>query len=400
MTAHELHAVLAGDVSAVGLALALMTTLATICAFGFGFLLRPTQANLLWSAAIALAAVASCGVVAADAVPSESLRLGALGLFAGLPALVWSGARSQRGARPFVWIGPVMAGSGVAAMLASGDESGIGPVWRLAVLAASVFSALVVVEWIRWSAPRDRFTVPLVVASGLYAVMSVTGTIAGVAGLAGWQPDAGTVRLVRIAFIILYLAAVLLAVVGPALRALVRARRIRPSSAWDAFEERAHATLVRGQETGTPWSLVYVQVDDADEVRQTAGAPELSAVTGRIERALQAAFPDAQLASPTPGVVVVLAPGPNPQMRERIRSALARISRLAPYGRLPVRPSASAGWAPASSVGYDLTVLLYLAAQAAANAEDKGGDRWERVGPATVLGTAEPTGVTARMLRR
>ena len=47
-----------------------------------------------------------------------------------------------------------------------------------------------------------------------------------------------------------------------------------------------------------------------------------------------------------------------------------------------VRPSA--GWATTSTVGYDLSALIYLSREAAAFADDKGGDRWERVS-ATVV---------------
>jgi hypothetical protein len=49
-----------------------------------------------------------------------------------------------------------------------------------------------------------------------------------------------------------------------------------------------------------------------------------------------------------------------------------------------VQPSASAGWATTSTVGYDFSALTFLSREAAEFADGNGGDRWERVS-ATVV---------------
>jgi hypothetical protein len=376
----------------LGLVLALFTTLATIAAYSVGFLFRPSRTTLLWSTALTVAMIAGCGVVAADAVGSPSMRLAALGLFAGVPALVWSGMRARRTALAFVWTGPLVSAGASVAMLFSDDPLALGPVWRIALLAAGVFAALVVAEWVVQPRPRDPFLVPLVAASALLVAIGVLVYVTGLVGTPLMGLELITMRLVRTSFLVLFLGCVLIATIGPSIRDIARRLRTGPTREWDRFEESAHARLVRGRETGTPWSVISFQLDDAAEVRRVAGAPALATTTSRAEQVLRETFPpDAEISSPAAGVVVVLTPSPNPQVRQLIRVALSRISQLPPYGRIPVRPSASAGWVPASTAGYDLTVLLYLAAQAAANAQARGGDRWERVSPETVLGAISPS---------
>lgn len=398
MSAFDLHQVIVGEITLIGLLLALSTTLALLLAYGLGFLLQPSRTSLLWASAFTVAAIGACGVVASDAVRSADLRLGALGLFAGLPALMWSALRAQRGAIAFAWVGPLLCVAGSAAMVIGGDTAVIGPVWRQLVLVPSAFSALIVVEWLRQPRPRDRFALPLVVISGLFALVGLASSAAALWELSWRSPEPDALRIFRSSMLSLYLAAGLLATIGPPLKAL-RKRPAARSSEWDLFEEQAHEALVSGRETRVAWSLVYVQIDDVAEVRKVVGAAQVASVTSHVEEVMRSAFPAGTLlASAAPGVVVALVPGPDGVMRDHIRAVLAAISQLPAYGRLPVRPSASAGWAPCSSVGYDLMVLLYLAAQAAANAESLGGDRWQRVTPATVLGRVEPTGAIARLL--
>ena len=89
---------------------------------------------------------------------------------------------------------------------------------------------------------------------------------------------------------------------------------------------------------------------------------------------------EADVASPTPGTAVVLLPRSDAAVRDHLRTVLERISSLDVDVSLPIRPSASAGWAPVSVVGYDLDALLYMGREAATLASENGGDRWERVG--------------------
>ena len=114
-----------------------------------------------------------------------------------------------------------------------------------------------------------------------------------------------------------------------------------------------------------PWAVDAGEDDFAEEVR--------------------AAFPaESDVGSPSAGSVVVLVPRPEAVVRDLLRAILERVTLLDVHGALPIRPTASAGWAPASVLGYDLDTLVYTGREAARVASTKGGDRWERVGAAIV----------------
>ncbi len=80
---------------------------------------------------------------------------------------------------------------------------------------------------------------------------------------------------------------------------------------------------------------------------------------------------------------MVLVPRPDAAVRD-LRGPSSKPDHAPGRARLPIRPTASAGWAPASVLGYDLDTLVYTGREAARVASEKGGDRWERVGSAVV----------------
>jgi hypothetical protein len=126
---------------------------------------------------------------------------------------------------------------------------------------------------------------------------------------------------------------------------------------------------------------VYLQLDDAAEIRQMGGAAVLGELSRRFLDTVRSVFPaESDVGSPAPGTAVVLLPRNDAAVRDHLRTVLERISNLDVDVSLPIRPSASAGWAPVSVVGYDLDALLYMGREAATLASENGGDRWERVG--------------------
>jgi len=130
---------------------------------------------------------------------------------------------------------------------------------------------------------------------------------------------------------------------------------------------------------------VYLRRDDLTQPRQAAGANALSLASDRLGQVVQSVFSaDATVCSPEVGTVFALVARPDPGVRDLLRVCLEQVSQIEVPGRMPVQPSASAGWATTSTVGYDLSALIYLSREVAAFADDKGGDRWERVS-ATVV---------------
>jgi hypothetical protein len=158
-------------------------------------------------------------------------------------------------------------------------------------------------------------------------------------------------------------------------------------SDWQRFENIAIDRLMRAQRTAESWSVVYLQLDDAADIRQTAGSATFAALSARLEEEARAAFPaEADVGTPSTGATVLLVPRPDAVVRDCLRDVLERVPQLDFDGRLAIRPTASAGWAPASVLGYDLDALVYTAREAAGLAAEKGGDRWEKVSAALVEG--------------
>jgi GGDEF domain-containing protein len=184
---------------------------------------------------------------------------------------------------------------------------------------------------------------------------------------------------------LVYVACALIAVVGPTARDSGLGRPATVSTAWQQFERIAGDRLMRAQKTSEPWSVVYLGLDDAADIRQTGGAAAFARLSERLEDEVRAVFPaESDVGSPSAGAVVVLVPRGDAAVRDLLRIILERITLLDVHGALPIRPTASAGWAPVSVLGYDLDTLVYTSREAARVASGKGGDRWERVG-ATIV---------------
>lgn len=369
-----------------GIAQAVITTLATMLTIGIAFLVRPGPATLYWSIAFTLAMLATFGVVAGDISGAETLRRASLGALMGAPAFLWSGFRAAWGLRPHVWTGAAVS-AGSAVTLAAVD----GMVWftvayRIVFFAASVFAALFAIDWARTAARRgDKLLLPLGIVSIAFAVTGAATLVAGFVFPPSGGDDFALVRLLSSVGMLVYVACALVAVVGTAARDSGLGRAATVSTAWQQFERIAEDRLLRAAKTSDPWSLVYLSLDDAADIRQTAGAAAFAGLSERLVQEARAVFPaECDVGAPAPGAVVVLVPRPDAVVRDLLRTALDRVTSLDVHNVLPIRPTASAGWAPASVLGYELDALVYTAREAAALASEKGGDRWERVG-ATVV---------------
>lgn len=366
----------------LGIAQAVITTLATMLTIGIAFLVKPGRSTLYWSFAFALAMLATFGVVAGEVSGVETLRRASLGALMGSPALLWSGFRAHWGLRAHVWAGPAVAVVSALALGLAPDVSSFTVAYRTVFLAASVFAALFVVDWARRGpgVRADRLLLPMVIVSIAFFVTGLATFVAGFVFPPSGGDDFTLVRLISSAGMLVYVACALIAVVGATARDSGLGRSATVSTGWQQFERTAGERLVRAQRSAEPWSVVFLALDDAADIRQSAGAPAFSGLSDRLEATVREVFPaESDIGSPTPGAVVALVPRPEAAVRDLLRTALERITELDVDGALPIRPTASAGWAPVSVLGYDLDTLIYTGREAARLASGKGGDRWERV---------------------
>ena len=370
----------------LGIAQAVITTLATMLTIGIAFLVRPGLPTLYWSIAFTLAMLATYGVVAGDVAGIDALRRATRGARMGAPAVRWAGVRAPGGLRPHVWAGAAMAAVSAFSLAIVDDLAWFTVAYRTVFFAASVFAGLFVLDWARAASRRnDRLLLPLAIVSVAFFVTGVGTLVAGIVFPPSGGDDFELVRLISSIGMLVYVACALIAVVGTTARDSGLGRSATVSTAWQQFERTAGDRLARAQKTSEPWSVVYLGLDDAADIRQTAGAAAFATLSERLEDEVRAAFPaESDVGSPSAGAVVVLVPRPDAVVRDLLRATLERVTLLDVHGALPIRPTASAGWAPVSVLGYDLDTLVYTGREAARVASAKGGDRWERVG-ATIV---------------
>ena len=365
----------------LGIAQAAIATLATMLTIGIAFLAKPSRATLFWSFAFALAMVSTFGVAAGAAAEAETVRRIFLGILMGAPALLWSGFRAFWGVRALPWVGPLVGAASAALLVAAGDTIWFSPAYRVVFFAASVCAGLFFVDWVRVPARRDRVALPFAIMSLAFFAAGAANGIAGFVFPATTGDDLALLRLVASIGMLAYTACALVAVIGISTRDSAFARSSEAPAGWQRFQLTAVERLARAQQSGEPWSVVYLQLDDAAEIRQMGGAAVLGELSRRFLDTVRSVFPaESDVGSPAPGTAVVLLPRNDAAVRDHLRTVLERISNLDVDVSLPIRPSASAGWAPVSVVGYDLDALLYMGREAATLASENGGDRWERVG--------------------
>ena len=372
--------------SNIGVAQATITTLACALTVGIAFLVRPGCASLLWSIAFTLAMVATFGVVAAAANDAETIRRACLGALLGSPAFLWSGFRAFWGLRPFAGTGAVMAVVWAAALALSGDSGWFPDLYRAAFLTASVFAGLIAVDWLRTPRARtDRLMLPMGVTSLVFVAIALGAVIWALLPTDPGIEEFSVLRPVSSIGMLLYVTAAMIAVLGPVILDAGIVPTRRSSDAWQRFERTATARLRRAEGSAAPWSVVYFRLDDADDIRQTAGAAALANLSTRFADEVRAVFPaGAEVGSPSAGVAVAVVSRADSAVRDLVRTVLDRVPALDVHHSVPIRPTTSAGWASASALGHDYEALLYTAREAAILAAHNGGDRWERVGPAVM----------------
>lgn len=365
----------------LGFAQAVATIVATVLTIAVAFLVRPGRPTLLWSCAFALAMTAMFGILSGELNDVELWRRVSLAALLGVPPLLWSGFRAWWGEAALPWAGPIISAVSAAAFVVAPDPATFLLLYRLAFAVSGAFAGLIFLGWVRVRSRRDPYTIAFAGISLAFFVVAIAGAVAALTFLPQ-SPDAvDALRLSSAVGMLAYTASAIVAILGVTLRGTrFMAHSSGASEEWERFAATAATRLRGGLGPGEPWSVLFFRLDDAEEVRRAAGAALVSTLETRFEDAVRDALgEDAELGSPGPGTVVAVVLRSEAVVREMLRTALAGVAAIDPERRAPVRPSASAGWAPASAVGYDFVALVYLAREAAELAGQRGGDRWERV---------------------
>ena len=215
--------------------------------------------------------------------------------------------------------------------------------------------------------------------SAAYIVFAVVIDINGVIVEAGGIANADSLDFVRTLNMIGVTVYVVCALVTTLLLT-VRSDEISTSPR-DAFERTARNRLNRAQAANDEWwSMLDIRLDDPDDIRAASSTAAFNAVAQRFGREVDSVLPpDADIDRITATRFVALVPRPQGGIRELITELLERMTTMDEQQSVPVRLTASIGWAPVSATGYDFARLIDQAADAADAAYANGGDRWERV---------------------
>lgn len=361
---------------------AVLSLLSTGLVIGLGFLSRPSRATSIWAFAFTLTTIASFGWVAADAMGSLPLRAAASGALLGAGSFVWVGLRAWRGAARLYWL-PVFAYAVASTILlaATATTAHYALIFRLDFAAAGALAVLVIVELVRLGSERRDEALPLALASGGYVAFSILALIDGGARYAqsGTMASAAELGFVRdlnslgsIFYVVCALVTVLLLT-----RTSPAAAGQRTAS---CFTDVAADRLARARAAGDRWwSVLDIRLDDPDDLRDASNSIAFAAIAKGFARDVQASLPaDADIEARGDTGFVVLLPRPEGAVRQVLSQLLARVAAADAEQPTNVRLSASIGWASVDAVGHDLDALLEAAAGRVSEAQQRGGDRWER----------------------
>ena len=382
-----------------GIAIATIATIGTILSVGVAFLLAPSRATLYWSFAYTLLMVATFGGIAGVVNDMPWLQRASFGAAMAAPALLWSGFRARRGARPLPSISIAVAIISIATLQFYSATESADLARRVVFCLSTSFAALILVEWVRMPRPRPRIMIALVVASVALFLTGIANVIGGFVAPQQMEDDLAVLRLLATFILMVYMVCGLIAVLGLSLRRWRYHRRSATAPGWEDFERTAAERLDGARRSAQSWSVIWVQLDDADDIRRTSGVTALARLARRFEEQLRSVLPaESQIGIPRAGTVVALIPRSDAYARDLLRDVLASIAAL-DVGDRVLQPSASAGWAQTSTIGYELSALIYMSREAAALASENGGDRWERVGSTVIdrlLGSPEAIAAAGR----
>lgn len=366
--------------SGIELAHVALATVGTIVMVGLGFLYRPDRATVLWSLAFIVSMLSAYAQMTAAAAGLDAVRLAAMGLGLGAPALVWAGLRVERGKSAVVgWLAVVVGGAaGVILPLAAPTEA-YDWTFRLAYAVSAAFAGLTLAELLRRPERGGGTSFPLAMFSIVFVGVAAVSVVAGF-----FSPSLDLADDITMLGFLIYtvcaLITLLFIVRGGAITRALAGGSGTPS----VFRRIAADRLARAQTSGErSWTMLVVRLDDAADLRTATGEAGFAVLCARLQDDVREIFPtEADIGRLDASTFAVLLARPSAVVRENVRTLLRAVSSPGARGSDAVQASASVGWVSVAELGYDADVLLAAASDAAAAATAAGGDRWERVGVA------------------
>jgi len=356
------------------------STLATIIFIGLGFLPRPSRATAIWSAAFAVAMIGAYVWLAQDFVLPAQMRAIGSGLALAPMGLLYSGLRAYRDQRrQFVPLSLAFVVIAPAALLIATELGVYGIAFRSAFCVTSVIAVLTFLELVRLGPQLRDEAIPLL---GVSAAFVVFGGITFINGLLVANGDATPAEGLQFLRTINLIGMVVYVVCALVTTLLLTVRSDSMSTAPNRdFDRIARNRLDRARAAGDQWwSLLDIRLDDPDEIRLATSTAAFNAACQKFARDIDSVMPaDSDIEPINPTCFVVLLPRPQGGVRDLVTELLERLSGSDDAQPLPIRLSASIGWAPVSVVGHGYDDLVRAASQAAQDAHATGGDRWVRV---------------------
>lgn len=364
-------------------ALVALSTLCTVLYIGLGFLSHPGRAAAVWSGALSGVMISAYSWVAANQLDSHPLRGAASGFMFSTVALVWVGLRMRRNAeRTFGRLAALVVVAAPVALALTATADFYLTVLRLVIVIAAVFAVLTVAELVRLGPLRRDEILPLALVSAAFVAFAAANVGFEIARLVagGAAPDADRFSLVRDISALGALLYVVSATVT--LLLLTRDREGLREGGTDVGSPFARVATDRLRRAAAAddrwWALLVVLLDDPAALREASSSLAFASVRARFADVVQSALPaeaDVDLHDGT--AITVLIPRPEGAVRQILANLLEQVALT--DADLDVRLSASVGWAGVDAVGYDLDALVAEATDAAALAQERGGDRWFRV---------------------
>lgn len=367
--------------STLAIPVVVISTVATVIFIGLGFLPTPSRATVLWATAFATAMVASYVFIAADITDSIHLRGLSVALMIAPMALIWSGLRAYREAqRQYLWLALTILVLTPAILVTASFTPAYGIVFRILFSATAILAAFTILELRRLGPAVRTEVLPLLAVSALFIVVAVIVVVNGVLVASGVTATVDSMLFIR-GINLIGSTGYIVCCLSTTLLLATRASGVGMSARFDVFDSVARDRLARAEEATDPWwSMLDIRLDDPGDIRAASSAAAFNATADRFSRDVRSALPaDADIEHRGPTRILALVPRAQGGMREILTALLERISTVDSRQPVPIRLSASIGWAPAQVVGYDLDALIASASVAVNEARAAGGDRWERV---------------------
>lgn len=357
-----------------------VSTIATMVLVGLGHLPRPTRATAIWSSAFTTAMVGTFIWLGGDAVASVQLRGVANGLIFGSMLLIWSGVRSYRNLPSKLSLSIPLILCLSLIQFASAFTDYFGIIFRVVTVIVAVFAALAIVEFLRLgSSVRDEVT-PFIAVSSLYIIFAFVSVIDAALVASGEKSNVDGLSFIR-GINMVGVNVMIMCTLVTVLLLATRDETVRTTAPHHIFEGVASDRLARAKMSCDPWwSFIDIRLDDPEDIRIASSTAMFNEVCDRFYEEVYAALPaDADIQRMSPTRIIALVPRAQGGMREILREMLQRVASAETNHAVPVRVSASIGWAQAPYTDYNLDALMSIAADAAETAQEAGGDRWERV---------------------